>query len=398
LQERDASNLPLVTYTRGLDLSGSLEGAGGIGGLLARSANSYLLTSDSSAAQAFYHADGNGNVTCLLNSTQQVMARYLYGPFGDTLSAFGLLAEANLYRFSSKQYHIQSGLTYYGRRYYEPSLHRWLNADPLGERGEINLYRFLENAPTRNIDAHGLILTYLPKDTWRHWEWECYGHCGPGYWNDAFNGYGMEPFDYGSQQSGSQTPGDAMRQVPIIGKLLGPAIDILDSAFRLAGGLLLFSSTLLGQGVSLAVHGTIGSDGVIASAWNSPNNVAGDIVGLAGMALNGKAPLNYDGKRAYLNNPIVSAFGAYATTIGDNIIYGLRVDPAMPIHNGRGPSLQYTVSLQYHEESHVPQARVMGPLYLPWMAIEQIGLLRAFEHFADDVAYQREHGFPLPTR
>ena len=35
VQERDANNLCQVTYTRGKDLSGELEGAGGIGGLLA---------------------------------------------------------------------------------------------------------------------------------------------------------------------------------------------------------------------------------------------------------------------------------------------------------------------------------------------------------------------------
>ncbi|HZI30974.1 MAG TPA: hypothetical protein VFF11_01465, partial [Candidatus Binatia bacterium] len=36
LQERSGDNVPLVTYTRGDDLSHSLQGAGGIGGLLAR--------------------------------------------------------------------------------------------------------------------------------------------------------------------------------------------------------------------------------------------------------------------------------------------------------------------------------------------------------------------------
>src|SRR5207248_10562540 len=36
LQERDANNTALVTYTRGLDLSGTFGGAGGKGGLLAR--------------------------------------------------------------------------------------------------------------------------------------------------------------------------------------------------------------------------------------------------------------------------------------------------------------------------------------------------------------------------
>src|SRR6266436_3473880 len=56
IQERDGNNLPQVTYTRGRDLSGSLQGAGGIGGLLARTSNSDLLSSiSSSTAHAFYH-------------------------------------------------------------------------------------------------------------------------------------------------------------------------------------------------------------------------------------------------------------------------------------------------------------------------------------------------------
>jgi hypothetical protein len=37
IQERNGSNVPQVSYTRGSDLSGTIEGAGGIGGLLARS-------------------------------------------------------------------------------------------------------------------------------------------------------------------------------------------------------------------------------------------------------------------------------------------------------------------------------------------------------------------------
>jgi hypothetical protein len=37
LEERDYQNVVQVSYTRGLDLSGTFEGAGGIGGLLARS-------------------------------------------------------------------------------------------------------------------------------------------------------------------------------------------------------------------------------------------------------------------------------------------------------------------------------------------------------------------------
>ena len=156
LQERDANNVPLITYTRGSDLSGSLEGAGGIGGLLARTSNSYLLTSDSSSAHAFYHADGNGNITALVNGLGSVVARYLYDPYGNLLAKGGALADANLYRFSSKELHANSGLYYYGYRYYEPALQRWLTMDPADEDSGINLYMFLSNAPPQRYDAYGL--------------------------------------------------------------------------------------------------------------------------------------------------------------------------------------------------------------------------------------------------
>ncbi|MEI2722125.1 MAG: RHS repeat-associated core domain-containing protein [Verrucomicrobiota bacterium] len=153
LQERDGNNLPAVTYTRGKDLSGSLEGAGGIGGLLGRT--DMPATLNGQPASAYYHADGNGNVTCLVATNQLVVARYLYDPFGNTLSASGPLAEVNLYRFSSKEQHPNSGLVYYLYRFYDASLQRWPNRDPLQEKGGVNLYGFVRNNPLNLIDSDG---------------------------------------------------------------------------------------------------------------------------------------------------------------------------------------------------------------------------------------------------
>ena len=124
IQERDASNNPTVSYTRGNDLSGSLEGAGGIGGLLARSSG---YSGGAWTSHACYHADGNGNITCLINTNQSVVASYRYDPFGNTLSSSGTLAAANLYRFSSKQIDTFTGMYYYGYRFYDPVVQRWLN-------------------------------------------------------------------------------------------------------------------------------------------------------------------------------------------------------------------------------------------------------------------------------
>jgi RHS repeat-associated protein len=176
IQERDMNNLPTVTYTRGKDLSGSLQGAGGIGGLLARTSQAYQDAP--LAGHSFYHCDGNGNVTMLIDSSQGIVAKYLYDAFGNMLSKSGLLADANAYRFSSKEWHPNSGLVYYLYRYYDPNLQRWPNRDPLGEFGfealrlrtdkfltyfksfpmvgGINLYGFVSNDPINQEDILGL--------------------------------------------------------------------------------------------------------------------------------------------------------------------------------------------------------------------------------------------------
>jgi RHS repeat-associated protein len=175
----DNSDAPTVAYTRGSDLSGSLEGAGGIGGLLARS---HGYSGGSFSTHSFYHADGNGNVTYLINSSQTSVASYRYDPFGNTISSSGTLASANVYRFSSKEFHELSGLYYYGYRWYPPNLQRWLNRDPIdeigfrvlqlsllspSERPDLmsnlsdggNLYYFVNNKPGDSYDAWGLFLS-----------------------------------------------------------------------------------------------------------------------------------------------------------------------------------------------------------------------------------------------
>jgi RHS repeat-associated protein len=149
IQERNEFNLPRVTYFWGNDLSGSAEGAGGIGGILGRIDHGSGIT-------AYYHSDGAGNVTSLIDERSSVLARYLYDPFGKIVGQSGPLAEANIYRFSSKEFHQKSGLYYYGFRWYDPNLQRWINRDPIGEAGGVNLYQFARNNPLSFVDRDGL--------------------------------------------------------------------------------------------------------------------------------------------------------------------------------------------------------------------------------------------------
>jgi RHS repeat-associated protein len=151
IQHRNASNFPTLTLTRGLDLSGSLQGAGGIGGLLA-----FIEPANSSAQHYFYHSDGSGNVTCLINTNQLVVGRYLYDPFGDTVASSGPKSAANPYQFSSKPVHTPSGKHDFLYRWYLAKLQRFANADPIAESGGLNLHRLAGNNPLSKLDKFGL--------------------------------------------------------------------------------------------------------------------------------------------------------------------------------------------------------------------------------------------------
>jgi RHS repeat-associated protein len=136
------------THTWGLDLSGSLQGAGGVGGL--------LCSTDSSATLGVGY-DGNGNVVALVDlSDGSVAAEYEYSPFGKTVRATGTAADSNPFRFSTKYQDPDSGLYYYGQRYYSSELGRWLNRDPIGEDGGPNLFMVAANDTISLIDPFGL--------------------------------------------------------------------------------------------------------------------------------------------------------------------------------------------------------------------------------------------------
>jgi RHS repeat-associated protein len=80
----------------------------------------------------------------------------LYNPFGTLIGKWGSCADENNYRFSSKEYDPSTGFYYYGYRFYDPELQRWLNRDPIEEAGGLNLYTFLGNTPVNMVDPLGL--------------------------------------------------------------------------------------------------------------------------------------------------------------------------------------------------------------------------------------------------
>ncbi len=165
----------VMSFTWGLDLSGTLQGAGGVGGLLA------VRRHTGPGVGTYYPAyDGNGNITEYLNSSNYGL-RLTYDAFGNTIAKAGSFSSqpaASLpFRFSTKYLDGETGLYYYGYRYYDPFTGRWPSRDPIGEKGHElvrsvalnaglivgrngyvtpgNLYNFVWNDPISLVDSNG---------------------------------------------------------------------------------------------------------------------------------------------------------------------------------------------------------------------------------------------------
>ncbi len=135
------------SYTWGVDLSVTLRGGGGVGG---------LLMSKEASALSFYAYDGNGNVTAVIDRVSGgILAEYEYNAFGESLRASGAQANANPFRFSTKYADNESGLLYYGFRFYDARNGRFIGRDPIQESGGTNLYGFCLNNAINGYDYLG---------------------------------------------------------------------------------------------------------------------------------------------------------------------------------------------------------------------------------------------------
>jgi len=150
IAELDASNAVTRTITRGTDLSGSMQGAGGIGGILATNGNEYSY-------------DGNGNVRDIISASGLNVAHYEYDPFGNKTVSSGSYS-SQPYQWSSKEFHAPSGMVYYLYRFYSPQLGRWINLGPMGKAGGMNFYAFFFNNSLIFIDIDGrsALINVLP--------------------------------------------------------------------------------------------------------------------------------------------------------------------------------------------------------------------------------------------
>ena len=142
-----------LAYVWGPDLTGTVGGAGGIGGLLAI----VDLTNQKTYLPVY---DGRGNVVSVVDAASgQTVAEWDYGPFGEMVEEVehepGVL-EVCQFQYQTKYTDAETGYVYFGHRYLNTVTGRWLSREPLGEMESVNLYAYCRNEPVGNFDRWGL--------------------------------------------------------------------------------------------------------------------------------------------------------------------------------------------------------------------------------------------------
>lgn len=104
-------------------------------------------------ATEFYHRDALGTTLVLTDETGTAKTNYTYTPFGET-TVTGT-ASTNPFQYAGRE-NDGTGLYHYRMRYYSPLMHRFIQEDPIGLTGGINMYAYVKNNPTRYTDPFGL--------------------------------------------------------------------------------------------------------------------------------------------------------------------------------------------------------------------------------------------------
>ena len=107
----------------GTDLSGSLQLGGGAGG---------LVVVNRSEFNYFPSYDNLGNIVSYLDSNGAECAVFSYDSFGQLAVCHSFEPSSFRNQFSTKENDFETGLIYYGFRFYNPKIGKWLSLDPIG--------------------------------------------------------------------------------------------------------------------------------------------------------------------------------------------------------------------------------------------------------------------------
>lgn len=112
----------------------------------------------------FYHTDGLGSVVAATGATGTVLWRKSYTPYG---AQIGSSHRAEPLSYTGKPHDNITGLTYFGARYFDPEVGRFISVDPVGfvesNPMSFNRYLYVNNNPYKYVDPDGEFLNFAAK-------------------------------------------------------------------------------------------------------------------------------------------------------------------------------------------------------------------------------------------
>ena len=133
-----------------------------------RAANgNFKPNDDYEKMQFFYHPDHLGSSNYITNLDGEVSQHIEYVPFGEVFIEERNNTWNTPYLFNAKEFDEETGMYYYGARYYEPRLSLWMSADPLAEEYiDISAYTYCHNNPINLFDPDGQGDYYTDAGKW----------------------------------------------------------------------------------------------------------------------------------------------------------------------------------------------------------------------------------------
>ena len=130
---------------------------------------SYKANSSTNAVTYYYAHNWRGDITSIYDGDGNMVAKYEYDVWGNVLTVTNSnnseitdpnhIANLNPFRYCSYYYDSESGLYYLMSRYYDPVVHRFLNADGYFQSGDnildTNMNAYCQNNPIMNSDPTG---------------------------------------------------------------------------------------------------------------------------------------------------------------------------------------------------------------------------------------------------
>ena len=140
---------------------GSLEAAQARA--LARAAKNNFQEGDTyEKMQFYYHPDHLGSSSYITNLDGEVVQHIEYVPFGEVFVEERNNIWNTPYLFNAKEFDEETGLYYYGARYYDPRVSLWISTDPMEDKfPSVSSYTYVINNPLNILDPNGADIVYV---------------------------------------------------------------------------------------------------------------------------------------------------------------------------------------------------------------------------------------------